>query len=88
MCVFSHQLSPSEHNYDIGNHELLAVWLALGEWREWLEGATVPFVVWSDHKNFEYIRLAKRLNAQRVGPFSLTISTLLSLKDPVLKTET
>ncbi|XP_043113873.1 uncharacterized protein LOC122358155 [Puntigrus tetrazona] len=35
----------SERNYDIGNRELLAVRLALGEWRQWLEGAAQPFLV-------------------------------------------
>ncbi|WP_353802541.1 ribonuclease H family protein, partial [Shigella sonnei] len=44
-AYFSHRLSPSERNYDVGNRELLAIRLALGEWRQWLEGATVPFVV-------------------------------------------
>ena len=39
-CAFySHRLSPAERNYDIGNKELLAVKLALEEWRQWLEGA-------------------------------------------------
>uniref|UniRef100_A0A8C7TWP6 Gypsy retrotransposon integrase-like protein 1 n=1 Tax=Oncorhynchus mykiss TaxID=8022 RepID=A0A8C7TWP6_ONCMY len=51
--------------YDVGNRELLAIRLALGEWRQWLEGATVPFVVWTDHRNLEYIRSAKRLNARQ-----------------------
>ncbi len=37
--VFSHRLSPAERNYDIGNRELLAVKLALEEWRHWLEGS-------------------------------------------------
>ncbi len=46
---FSHCLSPAECNYDIGNRELLAVKLALEEWRHWLEGPGVPFVVWTDH---------------------------------------
>uniref|UniRef100_A0A8K9UV32 Gypsy retrotransposon integrase-like protein 1 n=1 Tax=Oncorhynchus mykiss TaxID=8022 RepID=A0A8K9UV32_ONCMY len=41
-AYFSHRLSPSERNYDVGNRELLAIRLALGEWRQWLEGATVP----------------------------------------------
>ncbi len=40
---FSDRLSPAEHNYDIGNRELLAVKLALEEWRHWLEGSGVPF---------------------------------------------
>jgi hypothetical protein len=56
-CAFySHRLVPAERNYDVGNRELLAVRLALGEWRHWLEGSTVPFVVWTDHRNLEYIR--------------------------------
>ncbi|CAM4667952.1 unnamed protein product [Leuciscus chuanchicus] len=55
-CAFlSHRLSPAERNYDIGNRELLAVKLALEEWRHWLEGSGVPFIVWTDHKNLEYI---------------------------------
>ncbi len=32
-AFFSRRLSPAERNYDIGNKELLAVRLALGEWR-------------------------------------------------------
>ena len=43
-CAFySHRLSPAEQNYNIGTKELLAVKLALEEWRQWLEGAQVPF---------------------------------------------
>ncbi len=44
-AFFSHRLTPSERNYDIGNRELLAVKLALEEWRHWLEGMEVPFIV-------------------------------------------
>ncbi|KAG1952394.1 retrotransposable element [Pimephales promelas] len=63
--LYSHRLSPAERNYDVGNRELLAIRLALGEWRHWLEGASVPFIVWTDHRNLEYIRSAKRLNARQ-----------------------
>ena len=38
-AFFSGRLSPPERNYDVGNHMLLAVKLALEEWRHWLEGA-------------------------------------------------
>ncbi|XP_043977886.1 uncharacterized protein LOC122833953 [Gambusia affinis] len=31
------RLSPSERNYDVGDRELLAIKLALEEWRHWLE---------------------------------------------------
>ncbi|XP_034456240.1 uncharacterized protein LOC117770697 [Hippoglossus hippoglossus] len=55
------KLSPAERNYDVGNRELLA----LEGWRHWLEGAEQPFLVWTDHKNLEYIRTAKGLNSRQ-----------------------
>ncbi|KAL0177380.1 hypothetical protein M9458_026274, partial [Cirrhinus mrigala] len=79
-AFFSHRLSSAESNYDIGNRELLAVKLALEEWRHWLEGSGVPFMVWTDHKNLEYIRTAKRLNSRQArwalffGRFDFTLS--------------
>ncbi len=42
-AFFSRKLSPTERNYDIGNRELLAIKLALEEWRHWLEGQHTPF---------------------------------------------
>lgn len=64
-AFFSRRFSPAERNYDVGNRELLAVKLALEEWRHWLEGAEQPFVIWTDHKNLSYIRCAKRLNSRQ-----------------------
>ncbi|KAJ0059379.1 hypothetical protein NL108_016159 [Boleophthalmus pectinirostris] len=64
-AFFSRRLAPAERNYDIGNRELLAVKLALEEWRHWLEGCKVPFLVWTDHKNLEYLQSAKRLNSRQ-----------------------
>ncbi|KAL2093003.1 hypothetical protein ACEWY4_010315 [Coilia grayii] len=64
-AYFSRRLSPAERNYDIGDRELLAIKLALEEWRHWLEGTSVPFIVLTDHKNLEYIRSAKRLNPRQ-----------------------
>lgn len=52
----THHLSPAEHNYDVGNWELLPMMLTLEEWRHWQEGLEVPFVVWTDHLNLEYIQ--------------------------------
>jgi len=45
-----------EQNYT--NCELLAIKLALEEWRHWLEGAKHPFEVITDHRNLEYLREA------------------------------
>ena len=66
-AYFSFRLSPAERNYDVGNRELLAVVLALEEWRHWLEGAEIPFVVWTDHKNLAYLQQANRLNSQQAN---------------------
>ena len=65
-CAFlSRKLSPAERNYNVGERELLAIKVAMEEWRHWLEGAEQPFLVWTDHKNLEYIRSAKRLNSRQ-----------------------
>ena len=59
--------SNTRRNYDIGNREFLAGKLALEEWRHWLEGTKVPFLVWTDHRNIKYIRSAKRLNSRKAS---------------------
>ncbi len=60
-AYYSKKLTLAEQNYDISNGELLAIKLALEEWRHWLEGANHPFTVITDHKNLQYLREAKRL---------------------------
>ncbi|KAL0180337.1 hypothetical protein M9458_025779, partial [Cirrhinus mrigala] len=65
-CAFySCKLSPAEQNYDVGNRELLAIKLALEEWRHWLEGSTHPFTIITYHKNLQYLREARRLNPRQ-----------------------
>ncbi|KAK3517629.1 hypothetical protein QTP70_013430 [Hemibagrus guttatus] len=64
-AFFSRKLNSAEVNYDIENRELLAVKLALEEWRHWLEGAKHPFTVLTDHKNLEYLRAANKLNPRQ-----------------------
>ena len=61
-AYFSRSLSSADR-------ELLAIKLALEEWRHWLEGAEHPFVVWTDHKNLLYIQQTKRCNARHDGLF-------------------
>lgn len=47
-CAFySRKLSSAERNYDVGNHELLAMKAALEEWQHWLEGAQHSFTIHS-----------------------------------------
>uniref|UniRef100_A0A4W6E7Z3 Gypsy retrotransposon integrase-like protein 1 n=1 Tax=Lates calcarifer TaxID=8187 RepID=A0A4W6E7Z3_LATCA len=80
-CAYlSRKLSSAEHNYSVGDRELLAIKAALEEWRHWLEGAEQPFLVWTDHKNLEYLRAAKRLNSRQArwalffSRFNFTVS--------------
>lgn len=49
-ALFSWCLTPVEQNYDIGNWELMAMKIALEEWRHWLKEAEQPFLIWTDHK--------------------------------------
>lgn len=49
----------ADHNYDIGSRELLAVKVALEEWHHWLEGVLHTFIIFTDHKDLEYIKTAK-----------------------------
>ena len=64
-AYFSCCLFTAERDYAVGDWELLALKLALEEWRHLLEGTTVPFIVWTDHRNLEYLRTAKRLNPRQ-----------------------
>ena len=64
-ALLSRRLLSAERNYDVGNRELLAIKVALEEWRHLLEGANHPFLVWTDYKNLEYIRSAKCLNPRQ-----------------------
>uniref|UniRef100_A0A3Q3ALY7 Gypsy retrotransposon integrase-like protein 1 n=1 Tax=Kryptolebias marmoratus TaxID=37003 RepID=A0A3Q3ALY7_KRYMA len=79
-AYFSRRLTPAEKNYDVGNRELLAIKLALEEWRHWLEGCKTPFIIWTDHKNLAYLQTAKRLNPRQArwslffGRFNFTIT--------------
>ncbi|KAL0172966.1 hypothetical protein M9458_033277, partial [Cirrhinus mrigala] len=45
--------------------ELLAIKLALEEWRLWLEGSNHPFTIITDHKNLQYLREARHLNPRQ-----------------------
>ncbi|OCT76228.1 hypothetical protein XELAEV_18031431mg [Xenopus laevis] len=60
-----HQKFKSEQNYDVSDRELLAIKLAYEEWRFLLEGAKHPVIVYTDHRNLEYLRSAKRLRPRQ-----------------------
>lgn len=65
IAFFPRKLSSSERNYDVGDRELLAIKAALEEWRYLLEGAAHPILIFTDHKNLEYLRTAGRLRPRQ-----------------------
>ena len=65
IAFFSRKMSPPERNYDVGDRELLAIKSALEEWRYLLEGAAHPIMIFTDHKNLDYLRTAKRLRPRQ-----------------------
>jgi len=62
VAFYSKSLSSVERNYEIHDKEILAIICTLKEWRHFLEGATHPVEIWTDHKNLKYFMTAKKLN--------------------------
>jgi hypothetical protein len=62
VSAISHSFCPAERNYDIYDRELLAIVMALKEWRHYLEGGLHPIEILSDHKNLEIFRHASKLS--------------------------
>ena len=54
-----------EQNYEIHDKEMLVIICVLEEWRYFLEGATYPVEIWTDHKNLKYFITAKKLNRRQ-----------------------
>jgi len=65
LVFYSKSLSSVEWNYEIYDKEILAIICMLEEWRHFLEGATHPVEIWTDHKNLEYFMTAKKLNRRQ-----------------------
>lgn len=78
-CTFcSLRLSLAEGNYDNSNSELLDIKLALEVWWHWLEGTEELFLIWTDHKNLEYVHSVKILNSRQVRyPNHLNLAILI-----------
>jgi hypothetical protein len=65
-CAYlSKTLSSAERNYDIYDHELLAVIHALEEWEHYLLGTTHVITVLTDHKNLTYFHQPHKLSRRQ-----------------------
>jgi hypothetical protein len=64
-AYFSKTFIAAERNYDIYDRELLAVILALTEWKQYLQGTTHPVTIITDHKNLFYIKDPRKLSRRQ-----------------------
>ena len=62
VAFISKSLSNTERNYKIHDKEILVVIRCLEAWRHFLEGTSVKFEIWTDHKNLEYFMKVQKLN--------------------------
>jgi hypothetical protein len=62
----SRSLQPAELNYDTHDKELLAIFDTFTHWHHYLEGASFPVDVVTDHKNLEYFATSKVLTRRQV----------------------
>ncbi|SJL15199.1 uncharacterized protein ARMOST_18685 [Armillaria ostoyae] len=65
VAFMSKALTATERNYEIYNKELLAIMLALAEWRHYLMGALEDIEIWTDHQNLQYFRKPQKLNRRQ-----------------------
>jgi len=65
VAFISKSLSDTERNYEIHDKKMLAVVRCLEAWRHFLEGATIKFEIWTDHKNLEYFMKVQKLNRRQ-----------------------
>jgi len=65
VAFISKSLSDTERNYEIHDKEMLAVVKCLEVWKHFLEGATMKFEIWTDHKNLEYFMKVQKLNRRQ-----------------------
>ena len=65
IAFISKSLSNTERNYEIYNKKMLAVVRCLEIWRHFLEGTTIKFEIWTDHKNLKYFMKVQKLNRRQ-----------------------
>src|ERR1700755_1101965 len=62
IAYYSATFTPTERNYDIYEHKLLAIMKSLTHWRPYLGWTKEPFTILTDHANLQYWKSPKNLN--------------------------
>ena len=66
VACYSRKLREAEYNYPIHDKELLAIMVALGNWRHWLIATDIPVCIYTDHKNLTYFLQKSKLNRRQL----------------------
>jgi hypothetical protein len=61
IVYYSATFTSMEWNYDVYDHELLAIMKALAHWRQYLGWTKVPFTIITDHANWQHWKLPQNL---------------------------
>ena len=61
VAFYSRMFKDTETNYDIHDKELMAIYDAFKWWRHYLEGASTPIDVVTNHRNLQYFSTMKVL---------------------------
>ena len=73
VAFLSKTFNETECNYEIYDRKLLAIIWALEEWQHYIQGSGHTTVIYSDHQNLTYFRLAQKFNQQQ-AQWSLYLS--------------
>ena len=65
ITFFSKSLLPAEHNYDIYDHELLAIINMLKANHHLLLGAQQKFLIRTDHNNLKYFKTLQKISPRQ-----------------------
>ena len=65
VAFHSHTFHTPEHNYDVHDKELLAIYEAFKQWQHYLEGSSDPVDIVTDHWNLQYFSTTKILTCQQ-----------------------
>jgi hypothetical protein len=61
IAYYSAMFTPTEHNYNIYDWELLAIMKALAHWQQYLGWTKVPFTIIMDHANLQHWKSPQNL---------------------------
>src|SRR4030095_16723458 len=65
IAFMSKALNEMQRNYEIYDRELLAIMMALEEFRRYLLSVKHPFEIWTDHQNLQYFKKPQKLNRRQ-----------------------